>query len=269
MDWSEVVRLCGRILTIDVLRVWRGSSDACRVALPRSSLGVLQRVMEPASLSVVVGHDHVLTSGSAILLYDRPVRTEATAHSGAICLAYVGKTTREAQRSRRSDEAGQPSRFLASAGVPACCAAHAGQHSMLQRLLQSYRDDQPIPWAMNVSLTTFDCSLLSYVPCSPWCADSRRVAYEGYEILREVQPTLAQQLLSVLCSSTLVMPPFGIAAFRADATEDDSQVCEAIVADGLLSHLIHPGVNVSRDSDGFQVGDIYLRSDSARLFRHA
>jgi hypothetical protein len=260
MEWSDLAAWCGRIRSIDLLCVWRATSEACRLEVPGPKLPELAEFAATLGLSFVVGWDAVPEGGTEC--------AAATVHGSPRRTVYLAGEVRAAQRMRRWDEHGHALRCHEAAGVPACCAEGLSGTSTDELLLQRYPDDHPINWAMNVSLADLDCALLSWVPCSPDCSAALGAAYRRFELLREIAPSLAMQLASVLCTTVLTARRLGVVAFQANAATAGTIVGQPLVATGCLGEVVRAGASIVREPGGLVVERMFLPTEWSRLYHH-
>ncbi|HET9769207.1 MAG TPA: hypothetical protein VFS60_20350, partial [Thermoanaerobaculia bacterium] len=243
----------------DLLAVWSGAAEACRLTVERPRLPACTELAAARGLSYAVGWTAAVEPGAE--------RLASSAHGTARVAVYFGRDQRAVQRLRRRDESGHARRCLEMAGVPDCCAEGLERGSFEEQLRQRYADEHPISWALNVALSGFDCSLLSWVPCRPDCPLATAAAYARFELLREAHPALAMQLAALLGSIVLMASRLGIVAYAAPGPAA-GHCGEPLLACGPLASVARSGARIAREADGLVVDGVFLPAEWSRLYQH-
>lgn len=229
----------GRIARREVLCAAAGLKPV-RVMVPEQALAPMLQALEGAGLAATTGTEIAWiaqdegkggwSSDSA-----KPGEGEAFRH------VYVARTAEQAEQLRAAEASGSPESFGRLLLVPACCramfidrcveAAETAQNDFM-----GFSFPQPcctVPWTLNLGAQYFDASLISHYPCSPRCADSLRLAWLAWRIVRAASPDLASGMRSSMRRVALYTERLGVHLLDGGAWGSDGWI--AVSGDGPAS----------------------------------
>jgi hypothetical protein len=154
---------------------------------------------------------------------------------------YVSRISAEADALRCAESSGSPERFGRMLLVPACCRAMFinrcdAAAETTQNDFMGFSFPQAcceVPWTLNLGAQYFDAALISHYPCSPRCADSMRLAWLAWRIVRAASPDLAAGMRESMRRTVLYTERLGVHRLDGGVPEADGWM--RVSGDGLAS----------------------------------
>ncbi len=188
----ELLPLQTRLDTIDVALGWR---PAARVLIP--IYGEIE-----AFAAKVLESGCMISVGRGVKLQRRVSATQCIDWFESLPVAggthglglermsilYIGRSETEAEQARAADESGDDESFGRALGYPRCCMSFVRNRSRVPSIAECFElyasDGFYEPWTWPCTLQ-FDAGLIPHFPCSSSCGDSRILAEQRWNLLRE------------------------------------------------------------------------------------
>lgn len=255
-----------------------------RLSLPEAKVGEFVECLESAAL--VVGlHDRKqilsedMGKGGWVSGYGLEVPLEFP-HDGYILL-YTGKDAQKVMAAKRAEHSNNFDRFGQLLGYPDCCiefykralpAAEMEQGDFLLQLLDASVSRGTLPlfsgWA-NIAAQYFGYGLISFYPCTLFCAKAQSQAREAYEIIGIYDPALAQKAYEKALTAVLYTEYEGIYAFPGASRQGNQLYYNGAnvecTLNGVLADIITRGNNLKIHSA--HCAEIYSDNQSLGVLR--
>lgn len=276
-DIGKLAEEWGRVQAQEISLIAAGLKPSARVRVRRERLPELARLARQLSVQMIVGYEAV--KGQSVSgrgsFSEWCKRKVCTPHTAGHCYAYLAKNHLDGQRLRRLDEARADEAVGELLGYPTCCIEAFCRRIEVKGapadpVLRRYATTRPIDWRMNVSLLCFDFTLLTHVPCDPYCGDSLKLAAGYFDFFSEESPAFAAELGRVMRSWVIHTEVLGVAAFTAKRLRGCLEVSDvlAVYPDSFLGSILRRSAVVEHEENCVTIDGVVLSGKRARLLQY-
>lgn len=145
------------------------------------------------------------------------IEVPVDSHLNGYVLLYAANDPAKVREARRAEHSNQARRFGELLGYPTCCInfytkhleqAEAAQGDFILPLLEESVKTHPetfpvlLPW-LNIAAQYFNASLLSFYPCSFFCAAATQISRDTLALMKQYDEPWAEQVLDI-CRTPIV-----------------------------------------------------------------